>query len=131
MNNPSLVEVTGTIKVIRREKAIDETMTNIEFVLLDTEGRLLALKYVYEDHNVSKIIRDSLKEGMNVTVLVKGPIDNSKATYEGIGIIRILKEWGNWLLRGLKELIAWFLSYRSHLSHSSHSFDFIHVRRFL
>ncbi len=88
----NLVEVTGIIKVLRREKAIDEVLRDIEFVLLDTEGRLLALKYVYENHNISKIIRDSLKEGMKVTILVKGPIENSKAAYEGLGIIRILKE---------------------------------------
>ena len=88
----TLVEVTGVIKVLRREKAIDEILGNIEFVLLDTEGRLLALKYVFEDHNVSKIIRDSLKEGMKVNILIKGPIENSKAVYEGIGIIRILQE---------------------------------------
>jgi hypothetical protein len=91
-SNQKLLEVTGCIKVLRREKAIDEILGNIEFVLLDTEGRLLALKYVFEDHNVSKIIRDSLKEGMKVKILIKGPIENNKAVYEGVGIIRILEE---------------------------------------
>ena len=88
----TLVEVTGIIKVLRRGKAIDEVLRDIEFVLHDTEGRLLALKYVFENHNVSKIIRDSLKEGMKVSILIKGPIENTKAAYEGIGIIRILKD---------------------------------------
>jgi hypothetical protein len=91
-SDSNLVEITGVIKILRREKAIDEVLRDIEFVLLDTEGRLLALKYVFENHNVSKIIRDSLKEGMKVNILIKGPIENTRAAYEGIGIIRILKE---------------------------------------
>lgn len=84
-NNSTLVEVTGYIKVL------EEGSRYFEFTLLDTEGRLLALTYVFEERSVAQNIYKSLKEGMKVNVLIEGPIEKSRADYKGIGIIRVLE----------------------------------------
>ena len=85
-NESTSVEVTGYIQVL------EGGAYDLKFTLLDSEGRLLALKYEFENMSVAKNIYESLKQGMKVKVLIKGPIENSKANYSGIGIIHVLEK---------------------------------------
>ena len=83
------VELTGTIKLLSFLAGSSVEDSSFRFILRSAEGRLFSLRYSNKNYETAKEVHNSLISDMQITVLIKGPIQNGEKYYDVVGITHL------------------------------------------